>query len=228
MKRCTFCTIFICILLSLSMMLTTGCSGNGDESERIERDTLSVLTTKVRQCSRLYSAEYRVRKIVTHDDAVRLQGSLFSRQFSINLPFSKRQIAIPVDATLKGCIDFSEFGADNVVRHGKTIEIILPDPQIVLTSSRIDHKKVKQYVALLRSDFSDEELTRFAQEGRKSILEDIAKTDIIERTRHNAARLLIPMIMQLGFEEQHITVTYRKDFDPQQVKTITKSVEAGR
>ena len=214
------------MLLAVVVMVCS-CGGAAD-SERIERDTLALLTTQVRSCNRLYSAEYRVRKIVTHDDAVKLRGSLFDWQFNIGLPLSTRKIAVPIDATLNGCIDFAHFGKDNVHRHGKAIEIVLPDPQIVLTASRIDHRKVKQYVSLLRSDFSDEELNRFAAEGRKSILEDMAKSDIVERTRHNAALLLIPMLVQLGFDEQDITVTYRKDFDPQRVKVLTQSPQAGR
>ena len=131
MKRILPCLRLLLISLPFCLLPLTGC-GSSDGKETIERDTLALLTTKIQQCSRLYSAEYRVRKIVTHEDAVRLQGSLFNQQFSITMPFSSRKLAVPIDATLKGCIDFSAFGKDNVHRIGKKIELVLPDPQIIL------------------------------------------------------------------------------------------------
>lgn len=219
-------TFFSSVFIALSVLFS--CGSGSEDSDQIVHDTLAVITTKVQQCSRLYGAEYRVRKIITHNEAVKFHGSIFNQHFSVQLPFSSRKIAIPIDATFKGGIDFSKFSADNVRRYGEQIEIILPDPEIVLTSSRIDHVKVRQYAALLRSKYSDEELTRFTRQGRKSILEDVSKTDIVERTRHSAAKLLIPMLMQMGFEQKNIIVTYRKDFNPAKVEILTPSVQAGR
>ena len=128
-------------------------------------DTVPMLIMQVQKCSKLYTAEYRVHKIVTHDDALRLKGSLLKKQFDIKLPMADRKIAIPIDAKLKAYIDFSDFSEKNIERDGKKITIVLPDPQVSMTSSKIDQKNVRQYVALTRSDFSDAELADYSEDG---------------------------------------------------------------
>ena len=101
-------------------------------------DTVPMLITQVQKCAKLYTAEYHVHKIVTHDDVVRLKGTLLKRGFDIKMPVGDRKIAIPIDAKLKAYIDFSTFSEENIERQGKEITIILPDPQVTMTSSKID------------------------------------------------------------------------------------------
>ena len=131
------------------------------------------LVTQVRKCAKLYTAEYRVHKIVTHDDVLRLKGSVLQRQFNIKIPLGDRRIAIPIDAKLKAWIDFSQFSEKNIERHGDRITIILPDPQVTLTSSKIDQKNVRQHVALARANFSDAELANNLEQGRAAIIQSI-------------------------------------------------------
>ena len=80
-------------------------------------DTVPMLIMQVQKCSKLYTAEYRVHKIVTHDDALRLKGSLLKKQFDIKLPMADRKIAIPIDAKLKAYIDFSDLSAARAKGH---------------------------------------------------------------------------------------------------------------
>ena len=47
--------------------------------------------------------------------------------------------------------------------------------------------------------------------------------DIVESARKNAARILIPMIKQMGFSERNITITFRKDLNTQNI--IERSTE---
>ena len=176
-------------------------------------DTVPMLIMQVQKCSKLYTAEYRVHKIVTHDDALRLKGQLMSKQFNLKVPLADRKIAIPMDAKIKAYIDFSEFSEQNIERSGNQITIILPDPQVVMTSSKIDQKNVKQYVGLTRAHFSDEELANYQQQGREAILQSIPDMGIEETARANAAKVLVPMLTQLGYEEQNITIAFRKDLD---------------
>lgn len=176
-------------------------------------DTVPMLILQVQKCSKLYTAEYRVHKIVTHDDALRLKGQLMSKQFNLKVPLADRKIAIPMDAKIKAYIDFSEFSEQNIERNGNKITIILPDPQVVMTSSKIDQKNVKQYVGLTRAHFSDEELANYQQQGREAILQSIPDMGIEETARANAAKVLVPMLTQLGYEEQDITIAFRKDLD---------------
>ena len=135
-----------------------------------------------------------------------------------------------MDATLKTYIDFTGFSEKNVRRQGKKIEITLPDPKVDLTSTKIDHKDVKQYVALTRSNFTDEELANYEQQGRQAIINDIARIDIMEQARQSAANTLIPLIEQMGYEDKDITVTFRKEFTPSEIKSFLNinSTEYGK
>ena len=196
------------------------CQGTGTWHERSRSDDArylspgrSMLIMQVQQCSKLYTAEYRVHKIITHDDALRFKGQLLSKSFNVKVPLADRKIAIPMDAKIKAYIDFSEFSEKNIERSGDKITIVLPDPQVVMTSSKIDQQHVKQYVGLTRAHFSDEELARYQQQGREAILQSIPDMGIEETARANSAKVLVPMLTQLGYEEQNITIAFRKDFD---------------
>ena len=188
-------------------------------------DTVPMLIMQVQKCSKLYTAEYRVHKIVTHDDALRLKGSLLKKQFDIKVPMADRKIAIPIDAKLKAYIDFSDFSEKNIERDGKKITIVLPDPQVSMTSSKIDQKNVRQYVALTRSDFSDAELADYQQQGRKAIIESIPKMGILESAQRNAAKVLVPMLKELGYAEEDITIAFRKQYGPKDMFSILRIEE---
>lgn len=176
-------------------------------------DTVPMLIMQVQKCSKLYTAEYRVHKIITHDDAFRLKGHLMSKSFNVKVPLADRKIAIPMDAKIKAYIDFSEFSEKNVERRGNKITIVLPDPQVVMTSSKINQQHVKQYVGLTRAHFSDEELANYQQQGREAILQSIPDMGIEETARANAAKVLVPMLTQLGYAESDITIAFRRDLD---------------
>ena len=194
------------------------CLSSCSKQESAEPDTMQVIVTQVQQCSRLYTAEYQIHKIVTHDDVLRLQGQLTGERYDMELPMlGDRKIAIPMDATLKAYIDFDGFSEQNVQRQGNKITILLPDPKVQLTSSKIDHRNIKKYVALLRRDFTDAELTSYERQGRETIIKSVPAMGIVESARKNAARTLIPMIKQLGYAEQDITITFRQDLDTEAI-----------
>lgn len=175
-------------------------------------DTIPMMVMQIQKCSKLYTAEYHVHKIVTHNDQVKLKGSFLQKQFDITLPVGNRKIAIPMNATIKGYIDFNGFSDKNVKRRGQEIEIILPDPKVELTSSKINHADIKKQVSLLRSNFSDEEMSIYERQGRAAIINDIPKMGIMEMVQENAANMLIPMIESLGYAPENITITFRKKF----------------
>ena len=187
-------------------------------------DTVPMLIMQVQKCSKLYTAEYRVHKIVTHDDALRLKGSLLQKQFDIKVPMADRKIAIPIDAKLKAYIDFSTFSEENIERDGRKITIVLPDPQVTMTSSKIDQKNVRQYVALTRSNFSDAELAEYQQQGRQAIIESIPKMGILESAQRNAAKVLVPMLKELGYAEEDITIAFRKQYGANDIEKLLRIV----
>lgn len=202
-------------------MLAISCGATGEDDDG---DALPEIVTQIQAQGRLYSTEYQLHKIITQDDTKQLQGSVFNQKYNIDLPLGKRSIAIPIEATVKAYVDFSDFSESNVRRQGDGVEIILPDPQFELTSTRVSHDEVKQYIPLLRSNFSDRELTALAQAGRAAIERDLPKLNLTELARQNMARVLIPMLRQMGFEEDQITVTFRKQFSPRELSNFLISV----
>lgn len=159
---------------------------------------------------------------MTHDDALRLKGSLLQKQFDIKVPMADRKIAIPIDAKLKAYIDFSAFSEENIERDGRKITIVLPDPQVTMTSSKIDQKNVRQYVALTRSNFSDAELADYQQQGRQAIIESIPKMGILESAQRNAAKVLVPMLKELGYAEEDITIAFRKQYGAKDIEKLLR------
>ena len=180
------------------------------------------LITQVKKCSKLYTADFKVHKIITHDDEVKIKGSLMQQDFDIPLPLGSRKVAIPMDATIKAYIDFSDFSEKNVRHDGKKIEITLPDPQVELTETRINHEEIKKHVSLFRSNFSDKELAEYTMQGRKAIINDIPKLGIVNMAQESATRTLVPMLRQMGYEEEDITITFRKDFPSDDILNVIK------
>ena len=219
------------LYLIVSVLVLTACMEGGETKKADEPvDTIPVMVTQIRKCSKLYTAEYRVRKIVTHDDDVRLKGTMFNRKFDVSMPMSTRKIAIPMEAKLKAYIDFGTFSEKNIIKTGDKVEIVLPDPKVELTSSRIDHGGIRKHVALTRPDFTDAEMTSYEQQGRRQIIESIPQTGIFEMARESAAHALVPILARMGYNEEDITITFRKDFTEGDLPEILEnsSMEYGK
>lgn len=199
------------IIISSAVLLLLSCGKKAEPATAPEPvDTIPMMISQLRKCSRLYTSEYRIHKIITHEDQVKLSGTVLQKDFNIDLPIGERRIAIPMEATVKAYVDFSKFSKDNVERRGDKLTVYLPDPQIVLTSTRINHKEIRRQVALMRRNFSDKELADYEQQGRKAIVEATKQMDIDENVRQHAANTIIPMIVAMGFRQEDITVTFRK------------------
>lgn len=184
-----------------------------DEAVEAVADSVDLVLT-VARTSRLYTAEYQVHKIVTHSDVKFLRTTLLGHTLDTRLSLGDRKIAIPIDVTLKAYVDFSDFNESQIERSddGTKIHITLPDPKVVVTSSKIDHQSTKQYTDILRSDFTDEEMTDFTAQGVRAILKTVPQLGILESARQGAAQTLIPLIASMGYAESDIVVTFRKQF----------------
>lgn len=202
-------TFYFVIVLCLSLL--SACRGEETQAEVVRVDTLS-LVMQVKECARLYTAEYEVHKLVLKDDPMRVKGNLFQRAFDVKVPIGERKVMIPLDVTLKAYIDFTGFDEKNVLRSGDRIVVTLPDPRVVVTSSRINHDEVKQFVSLTRSDYTSAELADFTRQGEDEILASVPQLGILEMARENAAHVLVPMLTRLGYDERNIVISFRKDF----------------
>ena len=97
------------------------------------------------------------------------------------------------------------------------MEILLPDPHVQLTASRINHGEIRKYVAMMRQNFSDAELANYEQQGRKAIINDIPRLDITDMAKESATKIIVPFFVGMGFNEEDITVTFRKDFTAKEI-----------
>lgn len=203
----------ICLIFVVSFFLTKGCTHEAEKpaEDTVGIDTLSVMITQIKRCSRLNTAEVKVHKIITHDDVTNLSGKILGKEISIDLPTGKRKVAIPLYATIKASIDMGKITDQDIVRDGDRIEIFLPQPEVSITETHIDHDGVRQYVALTRSNFSDAELQSYEKKGRDAIQKDIPKLGIKEMARESAARQLVPIMQMLGFKDNNITISFRTD-----------------
>ncbi len=166
---------------------------------------------QVNKCSRLYTSEYEIHKVVTHTDKPTVEGQVFGMKFTMPARIGERKVAIPITLTLKAYIDFSAFSAANVKRSASGIVLTLPDPQVTATASRVDHAGVRQYIDLTRSRYSDEEISGFARQGADSIMSHVGGLDIVPQAQRSAAELLMPMLRRMGYEESQITISFRSD-----------------
>ena len=214
----------IILIMTLTTLLMTGCkSENGDTAQVIVTDTVPSLVIQIQKCARLYTTEYHIHKIVTHNDILKLKGNILRKDIDIKLPLGERKIAFPMDATLKAYIDFSDFSESNIERNGEKITILLPDPKVVMTSSKINREEVKEYVGLTRSHFTDKELSSYEQQGRQAILNSVPQLDIKQSAQENAARVLVPMLTEMGYREENVTIAFRKSLDI--MKLINSNLE---
>ncbi|MBQ9284977.1 MAG: DUF4230 domain-containing protein [Bacteroidaceae bacterium] len=201
-----------------AILLTSACTSVSEQPADTHPDASVAdsvdLVLAVARTSRLHTAEYRVHKIVTHSDVKFLRTTLLGHTLDTRLSLGDRKIAIPIDVTLKAYIDFSGFNESQIERSpdGQKIHITLPDPKVVVTSSKIDHQSTRQYTDLLRSDFTDEEMTDFTAQGVRAILKTVPQMGILTTARQSAARTLMPLIASMGYAESDIVITFRKEF----------------
>lgn len=224
MRKKIYLFCFVVCIVGLFLCYTR-CSTHTEEQETAGAvsDSIPMLITQVQRCAKLYTAEYHIHKIVTHEDAVHLKGS-FLKDFDIKLPAGERKIAIPMEATLKAYIDFSNFSEEDIERQGDRITIYLPDPKVVMTSSKIQQEKIREYVPLMRSSFTDRELSDYQLQGRASIIQSIPRLGIFKTAQENAARVLVPMIRQMGYRESDITITFRKEYREKDLKRLVEDL----
>lgn len=219
MKR-TFFGFLACVLTCFagckdqSESTEVDLSGTPPAEERTPAEMRNEIIARVQQQSKLHTAECQVHKVVLFSDEATLTGL-----FDIKLP-GERKVAVPIDVTLKGYVDFSEFSDNSIIISDSLCIITLPDPQVVITSSRVDHAATRQYVGMTRSKFSDAEIARLAAQGEDTIASHISQYGIVDRSRESCARTLVPLLTHMGFKESNIIVRFRKQFDDSEIRTL--------
>ena len=201
----------IVVLLGL-LALACSCGSDGREASEMPLEDTIPMITQLQACSRLYTTEYQIRTIVTHSDTTQFRGRGLLDGLRVGVPLSSRHIAIPIDATVKGYVDMADLTERNIRQEGNRLTVILPDPRVELTATKVDHKQTRQFVRFLGRNFTDAERSSFERQGRDSIIASLPQSGIIENARASAARILVPLLTQMGYKEEDITITFRKEF----------------
>ena len=201
----------IVVLLGL-LALACSCGSDGREASAIPPEDPIPMITQLQACCRLYTTEYQIRTIVTHSDTTQFRGRGLLDGLRVGVPLSSRHIAIPIDATVKGYVDMADLTERNIRQEGNRLTVILPDPRVELTATKVDHKQTRQFVRFLGRNFTDAERSSFERQGRDSIIASLPQSGIIENARASAARILVPLLTQMGYKEEDITITFRKEF----------------
>ncbi len=201
---------FTGLMLAAFCMFCFSCKEKQTDAGTVAIDTIPAMVLQIQRCSRLYATECRIHKIITHEDKLRLKGTLLKQDYDIALPMGERKVAIPLDVTVKAYVDFSGFTKNNVVKNGNRIEIVLPDPVLEITGTRIDHKNIKEYVPLTRKRFTDAELSAYERAGRDSVIAAVARLDLLSRSRESAANVIVPIVTSMGYSQENVVVTFRK------------------
>ncbi len=190
---------------ALSLLLFS-CSGGGEGGK--EPLTADQVLSQVQECSRIYTSEYQVNKVIVHEDEKRIAGRLAGMKINLGIAGTDRMIAIPIDGVLKGYVDMSQITADKIQVTEDHIEITLPEPKIALTSTSINHKDIQEDVSLLRSGFNDKELTRIQLQGRDSLIASIPRLGILPQVKVSTERTLVSLLTQMGYTKEQIKINF--------------------
>lgn len=197
-------------------------SSQDKEQHATAADSMRRLVMTVRSSARLYVTEMQVHKLVTNTDEPVLKGLVLGMAVNMPARVGKRRVLIPLDVTIKAYIDMQQFDERNVERTDSTLIVTLPDPQVVITASKIDNKGTRQYVDWTRSRYTDAEITALAQQGEDSIARHMSHYGIEQEAQRSAANQLLPLLQQLGYKEGQVTVRFKKSFTDNDFITMTR------
>lgn len=113
MKMNNICKGWLMSILFLLSLVIVGCGKkqNAKTEGKTDVDTLEALATHISACSKLYTSQYDLRKIMVYTDTTSINGNFLNQHIKMNVPFSDRKIAIPITATAKAYIDLGKLKA---------------------------------------------------------------------------------------------------------------------
>lgn len=120
-KKNLFCLLLCVVVLTITMGYLLGRHYAKPKPVAAAVDTIPVLATRIAECSKLYTSEYELHKIILYDDPAAISGQFLNHDIHINLPLGKRRIAIPVKATAKAYVDMGQLTPANIRRYGDRI-----------------------------------------------------------------------------------------------------------
>ena len=187
-------------------MATSLCACRGNEVENVDLKS-------IRDCKELEVAEFHFHKIIVERSTV---SALRIAGFGL-ASFPERTLILPVDVTVVGKIDFSNVAKDNLIHDGDKVVFTLPDPTLRIVSIQRDDEmrgKASREQWYRGGGFSNEEIQKIEEQAKDSIMIDRTLEKMAERTRVNAASVLIPLISSAtGVSEDKISVQFNSDLN---------------
>ena len=196
------------LIIGCLVVATSLCACRGDKEEKVDFKS-------IRNRPELEAAVFRFHKIIV-EDGTRTLFNLLGWAPDI-LP--DKILVLPVDITVVGKVDFSQVTEDNLIITEDKATFILPDPALVVSKIEKDEdmrekasKETKVPVFGKLQPFSDDEVKRIMTQAYDSIMIDRCLQMMVDRTRENAANVIIPLVAAVTeMDEESITIQFRSD-----------------
>jgi ABC-type antimicrobial peptide transport system permease subunit len=181
----TLLRLFVAVLLVVGLIALWEQVRSSDLLSRFRRGdttTQRIVLKEVTALGKLELVKYTFKDIVEHE------------QVNTFLPNGNAILIVEGEAT--GCIDLTKIKADDIILENDSLTIRLPAPE--LCSWRINHDHSRVYDT--RFTFLEESklVDKAYQQAEKQIRQSALNGGILEQTRQNANRILLPLLNQLS------------------------------
>ena len=194
------------LIIGCLIVATSLCACRGNEVENVDLKS-------IRERNELEVAEFNFHKIIVERSTV---SALRIAGFGL-ASFPERTLILPVDVTVVGKVDFSTVSKANFIHDGVKLVFTLPHPTLRIVSLQRDDEmrgKASREQWYRGGGFSDEEIQKIEEQAKDSIMIDRTLEKMAERTRVNAASVLIPLISSAtGVSEDKISVQFNSDLN---------------
>ena len=166
----------------------------------------------IRNCAELETARFSLRKIVVYDATRKIVGLM-----GHDLEGPQKLLILPVEIEVAGKIDFSHVTEENITESRGNVVFVLPDPVLTIVRDSIDEEMRERasregWARLRGHRFTDDEEKQVARQAYDSIMVERCLRMMLDRTRENAADILIPLVAKVkGVSEEKVDIQFRSD-----------------
>jgi hypothetical protein len=181
----TLLRLFVAVLLVVGLIALWELVRGSNALSRFRRgdtSTQRIVLKEVTALGKLELVKYAFKDIVEQE------------QVNTFLPNGNAILIVEGEAT--GCIDLTKIRADDIIPDADSLTIRLPAPEVC--SWRINHDRSQVYDT--RFTFLEESklVDKAYQQAEKQIRQSALDGGILEQTRQNASRMLLPLLSQLS------------------------------
>jgi hypothetical protein len=181
----TLLRLFVAVLLVVGLIALWELVRGSNALSRFRRGNTStqrIVLKEVTALGKLELVKYTFKDIVEQE------------QVNTFLPNGNAILIVEGEAT--GCIDLTKIRADDIIPDADSLTIRLPAPEVC--SWRINHDRSRVYDT--RFTFLEESklVDKAYQQAEKQIRQSALDGGILEQTRQNASRMLLPLLSQLS------------------------------